>query len=169
MTKVIGLFAMTPDGVIGKNNKLPWNIPEDLKHFKDLTNNNAIIMGKKTFESIGSKGLNNRCNIVVSTQENPPFSNADFVNTIQDAIRFAKSYNYKKIFIIGGSYILNYCFRYNYIDDVIQTEVPINVGGPNLSKINLKLYNKHYITKKTELLKTNSEYGKIKIHYKVRK
>jgi len=59
------IVAMTPDGVIGKDGRIPWHIPEDLKRFKALTTGHAIIMGRKTFESIG-KPLPNRRNIVLS-------------------------------------------------------------------------------------------------------
>ena len=55
--------------VIGKNNKLPWHIPEDLKHFKDVTNGHPVIMGRKTYESIG-RPLPNRTNIVVTRYKN---------------------------------------------------------------------------------------------------
>lgn len=59
------IVAMTPDGVIGKEGKIPWHYPEDLKRFKAFTTNHAIIMGRKTFESIG-RPLPNRTNIIVS-------------------------------------------------------------------------------------------------------
>lgn len=59
------IVAMTPDGIIGKDGKIPWHYPEDLKRFKALTTNHAIVMGRKTFESIG-RPLPNRTNIVLS-------------------------------------------------------------------------------------------------------
>lgn len=59
------IVAMTPDGIIGQDGKIPWRFPEDLKRFKALTTNHAIIMGRKTFESIG-RPLPNRTNIIVS-------------------------------------------------------------------------------------------------------
>jgi dihydrofolate reductase len=59
------IVAMTPDGVIGKGNTIPWRFPEDLKRFKALTTNHAIVMGRKTFESIG-RPLPNRTNIIIS-------------------------------------------------------------------------------------------------------
>lgn len=63
------IVAMAQNGVIGRNNQLPWHLPEDLRYFKKNTMGKPIIMGRKTFESIG-KPLPGRTNIVISTQEN---------------------------------------------------------------------------------------------------
>ena len=63
------LVAMSSNRVIGRNNQLPWHLPEDLKHFKALTMGHPIIMGRKTYESIG-KVLPGRTNIIVSRMEN---------------------------------------------------------------------------------------------------
>ena len=65
MKKLTLIVAMTPSGLIGVDGKIPWHIPEDLKRFKEMTTGHAIIMGRKTFESIG-RPLPNRTNIVVS-------------------------------------------------------------------------------------------------------
>ena len=62
------IAAVSKNGVIGVDNKLPWNLPEDLKRFKELTTNNVVIMGRKTYESIG-KPLPNRINIVITRNE----------------------------------------------------------------------------------------------------
>ncbi len=63
------IVAMAQNGVIGRNNQLPWHLPEDLRYFKKTTMGKPIIMGRKTFESIG-KPLPGRTNIVISAQEN---------------------------------------------------------------------------------------------------
>ena len=167
MTKIIGLFAMTPDGVIGQDNKLPWNVPKDLKHFKNLTYNNTVIMGRRTFESIGSMPLIDRQNIVISsTPCGSTNMNLWYADNLPKAGKIAKSLCKPKIFIIGGASVLNQCFEHNYLDEIIQTEIPLIIGGSNLTKIDLDLYNKSFKTIKTELLETNQKYGKIKIHYK---
>lgn len=85
---------------IGKEGKLPWYIPEDLKHFKEITTGNTIIMGRKTFESIG-KVLPNRQNIVVSRDQNLQIEGVLVVGSLQEAIEKAE----KEIFIIGGGQI----------------------------------------------------------------
>lgn len=69
--KITAILAMTNDGIIGKNNSLPWDIPEDLKRFKELTTNQIVIMGRNTFFSLPEKfrPLPNRRNIVFSSEK----------------------------------------------------------------------------------------------------
>ena len=99
------IVAITDQRVIGNHGKLPWSIPEDLKLFKDITNNNTVLMGRKTFESIPEKfrPLPNRNNIVITSKNQEP-SGVDFCKSIELGIQKAKSYG-KPIFIIGGQSI----------------------------------------------------------------
>ena len=107
---------------IGKDNKLPWYFPEDLKYFSKLTRgegNNAIIMGKNTWESINSTGLKKRDNLILSTT-------LDFENTMENnniaktftspelLIYYCKNKKYDNIWIIGGEKIYSY-FLEKYI------------------------------------------------------
>lgn len=94
------IAALDPNRVIGKDGKLPWHISEDLKNFKRLTSGATVIMGRRTFESIG-RPLPNRNNIVISTTMQPQ-AGIDVCRSLPEAIEKAKSYN-KDIFIIGGS------------------------------------------------------------------
>lgn len=96
------IASTTSDNVIGKDNSLPWHIPEDLKNFKKLTNNNVVIMGRKTYDSLPIKPLPNRHNIVISKslQDNK----VNVAPSPQQALKMAQSHN-KPIFIIGGSTI----------------------------------------------------------------
>lgn len=99
MIKII--TAMTKKGIIGKGNQLPWNIPDELKNFKLLTQGHTVIMGKRTFESIG-RPLPNRHNIVLDTTEH----NVDGVQictSAEQALSMAKAYG-KDVFVIGGAY-----------------------------------------------------------------
>jgi len=96
------IVAMDGNRVIGKNNQLPWHISDDLKNFKKLTSGNTIIMGRKTFESIG-KPLPNRINIVVSTSM-PETKGVVVCRSVPEAVANAKMHG-KDIFIIGGSQI----------------------------------------------------------------
>ena len=94
------------NGVIGKENDLPWYIPEDLKRFKALTSGNVVVMGRKTFDSIYArlgKPLPNRENIVVSSQMAPQ-EGVYVCRSIDEAIDCAKGFG-KEIFIIGGERI----------------------------------------------------------------
>lgn len=99
---IIIIAAMTKSRVIGKNNQLPWHIAEDLQNFKKLTSGNTIIMGRKTYESIG-RPLPNRNNIIVSTMM-PATQGVDVCKTVPEALEKAKTYG-KDIFIIGGATI----------------------------------------------------------------
>lgn len=85
---------------IGSGNQLLWHLPKDLKHFKDLTSGHPIIMGRKTYESIG-KALPNRTNIVVSRKKNWFQEGILIVGSIKEAVKFAKKID-ENIFIIGG-------------------------------------------------------------------
>ncbi len=96
------IAAMTKSRVIGKNNKLPWHIPEDLQNFKRITSGNTIIMGRKTYESIG-RPLPNRNNIVIS-RDMPPTQGLEVCRSVQEALEKAKNYG-KDIYIVGGSSI----------------------------------------------------------------
>lgn len=90
---------------IGINNKLPWHIKEDLAFFKKMTKNNTVIMGRKTFESLGNKPLPNRLNIVLSSQiPKEPIENVKFFQT-KEALLYNQKYFEGETFIIGGSQI----------------------------------------------------------------
>lgn len=96
------ITAMTGERVIGDNNKLPWHIPDELKLFRRITLGHTIIMGKKTFESIG-RPLPKRNNIVLSSSEH---TNQDvhWCKSIEDALKTAQRYE-TEIFIIGGAQV----------------------------------------------------------------
>jgi dihydrofolate reductase len=96
------IVAMSSNRVIGVNNSLPWHLSEDLKHFKTLTTGHTILMGRKTYESIG-KPLPNRRNIVISRNLNAFYGGVEVVHSLEDA--FSTSSNDKEVFIIGGSNI----------------------------------------------------------------
>ena len=94
------VVAMGEKNEIGSGNQLLWHLPKDLKHFKDLTSGHPIIMGRKTFESIG-KALPNRTNIVVSRKKNWFQEGILIVGSLKEAVKFAKKID-ENIFIIGG-------------------------------------------------------------------
>jgi dihydrofolate reductase len=88
---------------IGSNNQMLWHLPKDLKHFKEITSGHPVIMGRKTFESIG-KPLPNRTNIVISRKSDWFEEGVLIVGSIKEAIKFAKKID-EDIFIIGGGNI----------------------------------------------------------------
>ena len=97
------VVAMGLKNEIGANNQLLWHLPKDLKHFKEITTGHPIIMGRKTYESIG-KPLPNRTNIVVSTKKDWFEEGILIVGSLKEAIKFAKKMD-EEIFIIGGGNI----------------------------------------------------------------
>ena len=97
------VVAMGLDNEIGADNQLLWHLPKDLKHFKELTSEHPIIMGRKTYMSIG-KPLPNRTNIVVSRKKDWFEEGILIVGSIKEALKFAKKID-EQIFVIGGGNI----------------------------------------------------------------
>lgn len=97
------LVAHDPNRVIGANNDLPWHIPEDLAYFKKMTMGKAMVMGRKTYESIG-KPLPGRLNIVVTRNKDFSAEGVVVVHDLHEAIEQAKEYH-DEVMIIGGSEI----------------------------------------------------------------
>lgn len=88
---------------IGIDNQLPWHLPNDLKHFKTITSGHPVIMGRKTFESLG-KPLPNRTNIVISRRTDWFQEGILIVGSIKEALKFAKKID-EEVFVIGGGNI----------------------------------------------------------------
>lgn len=120
------IAAMSENFVIGKDNKLPWNLPEDLKRFKNLTNGYPIIMGRKTFHSL-PKILPNRKHIVLSNNKkfNPP-EEVSVYSSIHEILALP----YKDMFVIGGGEIYNLFM--NYADKIELTFVRGKYEGDTL-------------------------------------
>ncbi len=97
------VVAMGKNREIGVDNQLLWHLPKDLKHFKELTSGHPIIMGRKTYESIG-KPLPNRTNIVISRKTDWFEEGILIVGSIKEALKFAKKID-ENVFIIGGGNI----------------------------------------------------------------
>jgi dihydrofolate reductase len=98
------LVAASENNVIGKENKLPWHLPDDLKYFKNLTWAMPILMGRKTFDSIG-KPLPGRKSIVITRNQEWRHEGVDVVHSVEAAVEKAKGYGAKEIFVIGGAEI----------------------------------------------------------------
>lgn len=122
------LVAMAKNRVIGRNNRLPWHLPADLKHFKFLTMGQTIVMGRKTYESIG-RPLPGRANIIITRQTDYEVPGAIVVNSIEDALLICEETSTvnSENFIIGGEKLyrqtLKICQRM-YI-----TEIQSNFDG----------------------------------------
>lgn len=103
------IAAMSKNGIIGNDNKLIWHLPKDLKRFKALTSGHHIIMGRKTYESVG-KPLPNRTNIIVTRQSDYHAPGCIIVHTVEDAIN--KASGDERPYIVGGAEIYAQSLRY---------------------------------------------------------
>lgn len=96
------IVAVAENNVIGKNNQLAWYLPADLKIFKTLTTGHHIVMGRKTYESIG-KALPNRTTVIITRQDNYKAEGCIVVKSLQEALEVSKKDN--EVFVIGGAEI----------------------------------------------------------------
>ena len=96
------IAAVAENNVIGRENKLIWHLPKDLKHFKETTTGHYIIQGRKTFESFG-KPLPNRTTVIITRNQNYKVDGCIVVNSLQEALDIA--INESEVFIIGGGKI----------------------------------------------------------------
>ena len=99
------IVAVSSNNAIGKDNQLLWHLPNDMKFFKMSTWAMPVVMGRKTFESMGSKPLNGRPNIVITRQQNWTAEGVLVVHSLEEAIALAGENDYKEIFVIGGGEI----------------------------------------------------------------
>lgn len=101
------VVAAAEDHAIGEGNSLLWKLPNDMKFFKNTTWGMPVVMGRKTFESMGSKPLNGRLNIVISRQDNWTSSSEGLIiaKSLEHAIEIAKTADCKEVFVIGGGEI----------------------------------------------------------------
>ena len=105
------IVAITENNVIGLDGDMPWHLPADLQHFKNLTTSHAVLMGRKTFDSIG-KALPNRTNLVMTRSDHFHAEHVTVVHSIESAIAHSKN---QRLFVIGGSEI------YKLVMDVVHT------------------------------------------------
>jgi dihydrofolate reductase len=99
------VVAASDNNVIGKDNQLLWHLPKDMRFFKNTTWGLPILMGRKTFESLGNKVLPGRLNLILSNQKNIKTNGATLVHSLQDAVNLAAKQDYKQLMVIGGGQI----------------------------------------------------------------
>ncbi|MCU0469712.1 MAG: dihydrofolate reductase [Arcicella sp.] len=120
------IVAVAENGVIGNNNQLIWHLPNDLKQFKRLTTGHCIIMGRKTFDSIG-KPLPNRTSIIISRNADFKVIDCFTVDSLEKAISIAQEKGETEAFIIGGAEI--YRQTLPFVDKIYLTEVHHSFEG----------------------------------------
>lgn len=101
------IAALAKNRVIGKNNDLPWRLPDDMKYFMETTKGHCVIMGRKNYDSLPHKfrPLANRTNIVVTRQQNFEAAGCIVVHSMEDALKTAQQHNEKEVFVMGGAEI----------------------------------------------------------------
>ena len=149
------IFATSTNGMIGKDNKLLWHLPNDLKKFKELTNNRIVIMGRRTFESLPKGALPGRLNIVLCNDDEKwlnepckvetPNTGLVKLSTVTEVFNLIHNYELKpemknirtdEFFVIGGGVIYNLFLP--YVKHIYMTYVDVEIDGdtsiPNLDK-----------------------------------
>jgi dihydrofolate reductase len=123
------IAALTQNRVIGKNNALPWSLPDDMKYFMQTTRQHHVVMGRKNYQSIPEKfrPLPNRTNLVVSRQVDFIAPNCTVLNSLEKAISIARQNNEAELFIIGGAEI--YQLAISLADRLYLTEIQTNIAG----------------------------------------
>ena len=145
------IVAKSENNVIGVNNKLPWHLKDDLQNFKKLTLGHHILMGRKTFDSIG-KPLPGRMSLVVSSEPKANGESVLWFNSIFRAIKQAERSGETELFIIGGEKIYKYAL--SLVDRIYLTEVHSVVDGdvffPQLSMKNWKNISETHVAKSAD-------------------
>ena len=137
------LVARSANNVIGSNNDLPWSLKDDLLHFKSYTLHKPILMGRKTFESIG-KPLPNRTSIVITSKVLEPMDGVLTSDSIEGGFQLAKNIFPEEVIVIGGGEIFQATI--NLANKLVISEVDCFVDGEILyPEINLTDWNKELI------------------------
>ncbi|HYG02694.1 MAG TPA: dihydrofolate reductase [Chryseosolibacter sp.] len=135
---VSAIAAVSKNGVIGRDNDLPWKLPDDMKFFMETTKSHHVIMGRKNYDSLPSKfkPLPNRINIVITRQEDFEAPHCIVLNDVTEAINIAESAGETELFVIGGAEI--YKLTMEQTDRLYLTEIDAVVEGdtyfPNVDK-----------------------------------
>jgi dihydrofolate reductase len=153
------IVAVAKNNVIGSDNRLLWHMPADLKHFKSVTMGSPVIMGRKTFESIG-KPLPGRTNIVVTRSEDYSAEGCTVANSLQEAVDLCEKEG--EVFVIGGGEV--YRQAIHAADKVYLTRIDAEFNGdtffPELNFSDWKLikYVKHHADEKNKYDYSFAEY-----------
>ncbi len=128
MRKII-ISAVAQNGVIGKSNgEMPWHVKEEFQHFKNTTLGSPIIMGRKTFETLG-KPLKGRLNVVVTKNTNysVEFDDVKIFNKLKECVKYFENEKLEKVFIIGGGEIYKQAME--FVDEMIISYMDFEAEG----------------------------------------
>lgn len=118
------IWAMAQNGVIGRDNKLPWRLPRDMAFFKEQTINKTVLMGRKTWESFGGKSLPNRRNVVLTRDQRYQAEGAEVIHSLEEGLQLAKQ---EELMVIGGAEI--YALFWPHADRLIVTRIEETFEG----------------------------------------
>ena len=124
--KIVAIWAQDEEGVIGKDNRLPWYLPAELQHFKETTLNHAILMGRVTFDGMGRRLLPKRETLILTRNSDEKMDGVSIFNDIESVLDWYQSQD-KNLYVLGGKQIFQ-AFE-PYIDEVIVTQVHASVEG----------------------------------------
>ncbi len=127
--KISMIAAMSRNRVIGKDNDIPWHLPDDFKFFKDTTKHHHVIMGRKNYESLPHKfkPLPDRPNVIITRQANYPVEGAQVVPSLEAALEIARKAGEQEAFIIGGGEI--YKLGLDIAEIIYLTEIDGEIAG----------------------------------------
>ncbi len=120
------IWAQTPDGVIGKDNAIPWRIPEDMAHFQQVTRGHPVVMGRRTWDSLPPRfrPLSQRRNIVITRQPDWSAEGAERTGSLDEALHTAGA---GPVWVMGGGEI--YRAAMDYATELMVTEVDLRTDG----------------------------------------
>ncbi len=122
--RLVLIVARARNGVIGRDNALPWRLPEDLAHFKRTTMGHPIVMGRRTFESIG-RVLPGRRNVVLTRSPDWHADGVDVARSLDEAL--AMTAGAERVFVIGGAQV--YADAMSRADEIVATEIDRDIDG----------------------------------------
>lgn len=123
---LIALWAQDKNGVIGKDNQLPWYLPADLKFFKETTIGKTVVMGRKTFEGMGKRILPNRQTIVLTRDRNYSHEGILVMHTMDEVLDYAKEQD-QPVYIIGGALVFQEYLP--HCDQLLRTMIDHEFAG----------------------------------------
>jgi dihydrofolate reductase len=126
---LVVIAAVARNGVIGRDGMMPWHLPQDLRHFRELTHGHTVVMGRRTWESLAPRfrPLPGRRNIVVSRDANYPAAGATLASSLTDALAQAHQHAGERVFVIGGAQL--YAQALPLADELELTELHADVAG----------------------------------------
>ena len=124
--KIVAIWAQDQKGVIGKEDRLPWHLPAELKHFKETTLNHAILMGRVTFDGMGRRLLPGRETLILTRNPEETIDGALVFQDVKSVLSWYQNQD-KNLYILGGKQIFQ-LFE-SYLDEIIVTQIHAQVEG----------------------------------------